>query len=92
MIPVVMTFLLLSCFDGWLRHGCKLELTPCSNWSTHKLCLLLQRVKARISITSNIFWLPLSEGVEERLFLQACRGKVGLQHLCICTDVHQKHP
>lgn len=33
MTPMVRTFLSLSYYDGWLRHGSKLELTPSSGWS-----------------------------------------------------------
>jgi len=44
-MPMARTFLSLICYNGWLRHGCKLDLTPCS--SIHKLYLQLQRVKAR---------------------------------------------
>ena len=63
MMPMARTYLSLTCYNGWLRHGCKLELTPCSAWSVCKLYLLFQRVKARSSITSSIFLLPLAKGV-----------------------------
>lgn len=51
-MPMVRTLL-----SPWLAEAL-LELTPCSGWSSHKLYLLRQRVKARSSITSSNFFPP----------------------------------
>lgn len=57
MMTMARTFLSLIYYNSWLRHGRKLELTPCSVCNVHKLYLLLQRIKARSSITSTFCFL-----------------------------------
>lgn len=94
MMTTARTFLSLIYYNSWLRHGRKLELIPCSACNVHKLYLLLQRVKARSSITSTFCFLcqrVFNKGYSSRL-LQTYRGKVALQHLSICTDVVCQSP
>lgn len=87
MVPTARTYLSLTCYNGRVTHGCTPEPPPCSAWSIHFGHCLLQRVKARSSIPSRIFFAPSGRGClrKAKLFCSICPLSLTLSTRATCA-------